>query len=195
MKRYGDEDFIFLIQEEELANQEENHNNQIQDGFIILKEESISFQERPVSKYGFFMTLPVMFTPMQKEFVEIKYPNNNRPDYILSNPSTTINLTFAYKTYQMEPEKTEVNRDVIQELVMRGQRGGEVIESNTVTAGDIKISYFDFVTSAIDSDIYNLIFFFSLRGRMMMGAFNCLQPDQSDWKEVAIQMLESVRIL
>lgn len=196
MKQYGDEDFIFLIKEEAEADETKVlHENNIQNGYVILHDEKITFQEFPVIKGEFSMVLPEMFEPMPKNLAELKYQSANRPDIILTNPATTINLTFSYKTTKMREEETEVAKDAIQKVIMKLHPESSVIESKVIHLQNMNIAYFDFVTPAIDSDIYNFMFFFSLKERMMMGAFNCLEQDQYDWKELFIQMLESVCVI
>lgn len=196
MKQYGDEDFIFLIQEEAQEKElQEDHVNRIQDGYLVLHEEKILFQRRTLLEDKITMIAPVLFEPMPEYMAELKYPNTNRPDYILTNPQTTINLTFSLQNDRLAAEETQEARDAIQKLVLKLHPESKVIDSKTVEAGEISIAYFDFVTPALDSDIYNFMFLFSWKGRMLMGSFNCLQPDMHDWKEIFLQMLSSIEAL
>ena len=69
----------------------------------------------------------------------------------------------------------------------------EIIEKNTAEAENCRLAWFDFVTPAIDTDIYNIMFFTSLQGRLLMGGCNCLDEDKDVWKELFVQMLGTVR--
>lgn len=195
MKQYGDEDFIYLIKEEAGGEEGAAHENHIEDGYILLHDEKILFKEMPVSEDEFSMILPEMFEPMEKGLAELKYPSVNRPDFILTNPATTINLTFSHKADKMVEGQAGEAKDAIQKVIMKLHPESKVMESKVVQVDGRDIAYFDFVTPAIDTDIYNLMFFFSLKGTMLMGAFNCLKEDMGDWKGIAIQMLGSIRFL
>ena len=41
--------------------------------------------------------------------------------------------------------------------------------------------------------IYNLMFFTPLKGRLFMGSCNCFAQDQEDWKDLFVQMIASIR--
>lgn len=195
MKQYGDEDFIYLIKEEEEIKVEQEHINQITDGYIIIDDEKIFMENTPVSEDEFSMTLPVVFEPMDQSLAKIKYPSENRPDFILSNPETTITANFSHKRDLLDDDEVEEFKNIIQESIMKMYPSSKVIESNTIEVDGHKIAYFDFITPAIDSEIYNLMFFFSLKGRLLMGAFNCLKLDMFDWKDIFLQMLHSIQFL
>ena len=95
----------------------------------------------------------------------------------------------------MTNDQTDEVKNAIQEVVMRLHPASKVIDSTVIDALGHNIAYFDFVSAAIDTNVYNLMFFFSLRGTLLMGSFNCLQQDMEDWKEVFIQMLQSIKFL
>lgn len=195
MKEYGDEEFIYLIKEEESGEVDTDHVNQIQDGYIYIDDEQILFKETVVSEDEFSMILPVIFEPMPENLVEIKYPSVNRPDFILSNPETTINLNFSHKADSLANEEAEEFKNIIQEGILRMNPSSNVIDSSIIEVEQHNIAYFDFITPAVDTEIYNLMFFFSLEERLLMGSFNCIKQDMYDWKEIFIQMLQSIKYL
>jgi len=198
MKTYGDEDFIFLANElENQRNKQEEpeYENHINDGYIIIAHTKFPFKEEVISDDEFSMILPEMFSVMSHEMAQIKYPSQSRPDFILTNPETTINLTFFHKDDEVTNADIEEVKNAIQEIMMRLHPTSKVIDSTVIEVQERNIAYFDFVSSAIDTNVYNLMFFFSLSGTLLMGSFNCLHQDMDDWKEIFIQMLQSVKFL
>jgi len=71
---------------------------------------------------------------------------------------------------------------------------GKIISSSVIEA-ETRIGHFDFVSPAIDGEIYNLMFVFSLDGQFILGTFNCMHFDMACWLEVAGQMLRSIRVV
>jgi hypothetical protein len=63
----------------------------------------------------------------------------------------------------------------------------KVMDSTAIEASGRTVAYFDFC-----SDVYNMLFFFSLDGALVLGSFECLIGDFDDWKPVFIQMLCSI---
>ena len=188
MKEYGDEDFINLLKESR-----EGTERDIRKGKVIVAGKSMAFKEREIIKKRMWMWMPEDFGPLSKDLARMKYPNENRPDIIYTNQKTTVNVTFSHKEDKLREGQEEEIRDYMEQIVKRVHPTSEVIDKKTTAAEQIQLAWFDFVTPAIDTDIYNLMFFASLRGRLLMGGFNCLASDRDEWKELFIQMLTTVR--
>ena len=99
MKEYGDEAFIRMLQE----NQEEAKNKDIRQGSVFVEDQELVFREHEILKEQLWMWMPDTFAPLSRELMRIKYPNENRPDHIWSNPQTTINVSFSHRQEKMEP--------------------------------------------------------------------------------------------
>jgi len=189
MKEYGDEGFINLIRE-----RREEAVWDIKAGSVLVDGKKIIFREREVIKGKLWIRMPDEFGPLSKDLARLKYPNENRPDVIYTNKETTVNVTFSHKREKLKEGEEEEIRNYMKEIVKRVQTSSEMIEEGTVkTEEGCLLAWFDFVTPAIDTDIYNLMFFSSLGGRLLIGSCNCLDADREDWKEFFMQMLGTVR--
>lgn len=188
MKEYGDEGFINLLRE-----RREETGKDIKTGNVLVDGKNIAFLEREIIKGKLWMWMPDGFGPLSKELAKLKYPNENRPDIIYTNKETTVNVTFSYKREKLKEGEEEKIRDYMKGIVGRVQTSSEMIEEGVVKAEKNCLAWFDFMTPAIDTDIYNLMFFSSLRGRLLIGSCNCLDEDREEWKELFAQMLETVR--
>lgn len=82
MKQFGDESFIRVLRE----SQEDSRNQDIHQGSVFVEDQELFFQEREILKGLLWMWMPDVFAPLNKELVRIKYPSENRPDHIYSNP-------------------------------------------------------------------------------------------------------------
>lgn len=188
MKEYGDEGFINLIRE-----RQEEAVWDIKAGRVLVDGKNIIFREREVIKGKLWIWMPDEFGPLSKDLARLKYPNENRPDVIYTNKETTVNVTFSHKREKLKEGEEEEIRDYMKEVVRRVQPSSEMIEEGTVKSKEACLAWFDFVTPAIDADIYNLMFFSSLGGRLLIGSCNCLEADRGDWKELFLQMLGTAR--
>ena len=189
-KIYGDEQFIYHMGLESNP----PHINNILDGYIIIDDDKIPFERRGIFNGRLSVIMPESFIIMPKELAELKYPYTQRPEEIYTNSETTVNFTISYKNDKASNDDIPRAKDIIQQAVMRVHAASKVIDSETISVSDLNIAYFDFVTPAIDMDIYNVLFFFSLDSRIMLGSFNCPQVNMDVWKPVLVQMLESLRI-
>jgi len=190
--KFGDEDFIYMKSME--AEPPPKHENNISDGFIIIDDKKITVKRRFLLDKKMSVIMPEAFTLMSKEVAKIKYPSENRPAVIYTNEDTTINFTFTHRDDKASNEEIPGVKDAIQPLVMRMFPSSSVIESETIEASGKNISYYDYITPALDMEIYNLTFMFSLEERLVLGGFNCPSDAMDDWKPVFLQMLESAEI-
>lgn len=188
MKEYGDEGFIQMIKDGQVTAQKD-----IRKGSVLVGGKTLVFKEREILKRKMWIWMPDSFGQLSKELARLKYPNENRPDIIFTNPETTVNVTVSHKQDKLGKGQEEEIRDYMEQVIARLHPESGTIEKQTALAGEHCFAWFDFVTPAIDTEIYNLMFFTALENRLLMGACNCLKPDMEEWKELFIQMLESVR--
>lgn len=189
MKKYGDEDFIEILRE----SQEEARNKDIRKGSVFAGDQELVFQEREILKNQMWIWLPDEFAPLGKEMVKIKYPNENRPDLIYSNTETTVNVSFSHRLEKLTAGQEREVCDSVGQVIQNLYPGCNMIGKDTVLAGELEVAWMDFVTPAMDAQIYNLMFFTRLKGRLLMGNCNCLAQDREDWKGLFLQMLATIR--
>jgi len=68
-------------------------------------------------------------------------------------------------------------------------------EDGVVEVASKNIGYFEFKSSAIDDYIYNLMFFLEFKEKTLMGTFSCLYKEYQDWRDVAFQVINTVRVV
>lgn len=187
---FGDEQFIRHMGRE----YNQPHENIILDGYIIIDEEKIAFARRTILESRLSVLMPESFVIMPLELAEKKYPAIQRPDEIYTNNETTVNFCVSLKNDKAANEDIPGAKDIIQQAVMRMHAGSKVINSETIDVSGINIAYFDFCSAAIDTDIYNMMFFLSVDNRIVVGSFNCPWQNMDVWKPVIEQIFETVEV-
>ena len=187
---FGDEQFIYHIGMESKP----VHTNNILDEYVIIDDEKIPFRRRTVLNKRVSVILPEKFFIMAKELAEKKYPSVNRPGEIYTNSETTINFSLTYTKDAATNEGIPEIKDILQQAIMRMHPASVIIDSEVIDVSGLNIAYFDFVTPAIDIDIYNVTFVFSFDKRLVVGSFNCPQENMDEWKPLLVQMLQSTEV-
>ena len=198
METYDDE-FIFLGEKEpdnedvESVAVEEKYNHNINDGYVVINEEKLEFTKRDIYEGIVFMTMPTSFEPMPIKQAKAKYPEYDRPGVIFTNLETTINATLSYQRKEpLENDGVEELKNIIQNGLLEELPKLKIIESGMLSINELNIAYFDFVTLVSRSQVYNLIYIFSLEGILVVGSFNCLKEDMGDWRDIFFQMMNSI---
>ncbi|WP_124065065.1 hypothetical protein [Clostridium sp. E02] len=168
--------------------------NDIQNGFIVVKYKKFDVEEKEIMDGSLSMIMPTDFELMDEELAEIKYPGEDRPDYIYSGEDTTVNLTFTMEeSGQIDNDEVEEAKNILEKQIGRLYPSSKIEDSQTIQAGEKNISFFGFDVPLLDGKVYNLMFFMEYRGSLLMGAFNCSIHQKKQWKKVIFQMLMTIR--
>jgi hypothetical protein len=187
---FGDEQFIYHIGMESKP----VHINNILDEYVIIDDEKIPFRRRTVLNKQLSVIMPEKFAIMSKQLAEIKYPSVNRPGEIYTNSETTINFSLTHTKDAATNEGIPEIKEAFQQIITRMHPASNIIDSVVLDVSGLNIAYFDFVTPALDMDIYNVTFVFSLDKRIVVGSFNCPQESMDEWKPLLAQMLQSTEV-
>jgi hypothetical protein len=69
----------------------------------------------------------------------------------------------------------------------------EDFNNRTETINGLEFTVFEFISQAIDTRVYNLMFLTELDGRMLLGTFNCTEALKVEWQSIGKEILLSVR--
>lgn len=171
-----------------------NIENDIENGFIIVKYKKMEIEEKSVLDGGLTMMLPAEIHLMDEELARAKYPDGNRPDYIYSNEDTTVNFTFSIDDSGLiNNEEVEEVKNILSSQMRRLYPGSKIEDSQTIQAGEKAVSFFSFDIPLIDGNIYNLMFFMEYQEHLLIGGFNCSIHQKKQWRPLVRQMLMTIR--
>ncbi|WP_432665086.1 hypothetical protein R9X47_02330 [Wukongibacter baidiensis] len=187
---FTDEKIVEMIKAEKRLREKKS----IKDKAIRVKDKLYEFEEKSFYEDKLYMTIPKDFEDMTQEAKAIKYPYIQRPEIIKTNLEGSVDITFN----RIDQDITE---DLVEELTMgmkdmtKRMNPSNLIFSHGIRkASDKNIGFFDFKSSAIDEPIYNVMFFLEFEEKVLMGKFACLYRDYKAWRDVAFQMIESIRV-
>lgn len=155
----------------------------------------IYFERQSFAEDSISMMIPKNFVPMAKEAVKIKYPSEHRPETILTDETGTVNLMFQYMEGEVDSETIETFRNQVFGLMKYANPGIKEREVGEVDIEEHRIAYVEFTNNALGGKLYNLMFYISVKGRPLMGSFNCITKDVKYWQPVAIEMMKSIKIM
>lgn len=168
--------------------------NDLQNGFIVVKYKKYDVEEKEIMDKSLTMMMPSDFELMNEELAKIKYPGEDRPDYIYSGEDTTVNLTFTMEeSGQIDNDEVEEAKNILEKQIGRLYPASKIEDSKTIQAGEKNISFFCFDVPLLDGNVYNLMFFMEHHGCLLMGSFNCSIHQKKQWKKVILQMLMTIR--
>ncbi len=136
----------------------------------------------------FFLKIPKDFSAMKEEIKNRKYPNGNVPDYVYTNKKTTVNIAVSITDTSMNDNQIEEYLKALKETF----QNFEDVKTNTFLRDQRTIGEIEFVSKAVDIDIYNHMIVFSVDQKLVIATFNCTKKLQKDYKKLGDFVVDSI---
>lgn len=138
--------------------------------------------------------LPKDFEVMGEEMLKLKYPSERRPTLVYTDEGASINVAFNHTASRATQEQIDVYRNVMVSTFKNLYPSAEWKGEGVKEINGRKVGYMELITPAIDTRVYNLIFFTDLDGRLLLCTFNCVEKEQENWLEPAQKIMNSLSI-
>jgi hypothetical protein len=139
--------------------------------------------------------LPNDFKIMSEELARLKYPSERRPTIIYTNESGGINIAFNITESEINQDKIEFFTEELHKYFKNLYPSADWKNYGVKVINKRKIGYLELVTPAIDTEIYNLIFFTNLDGKLVLCTFNCTKKNMSEWEIIAKEIMNSFKVI
>ncbi|WP_297429471.1 hypothetical protein [Clostridium sp.] len=180
-------DFINAVEEKEAR-------KDIKNGPVKIGNRYYEFEETAFFYEKLKMYIPKDFEDMPEAVRKLKYPSENRPEIIKCNENGSIAITLKLIDSPLDDEHVEELRDTMKLIDKRLNPANLYFDEGILDVDKKKIGYFDFKSSAIDDFLYNFIFFLELQGKTIMGTFSCAYGECEMWKDVVLEMVNTIKI-
>lgn len=138
--------------------------------------------------------IPKDFEIMSEEFLKIKYPNQRSPKLVYTNENGDINVAVNLTENKAVEEQITEYQDVFVKTFKNLYPSADWIDNGIKDINGKKIGYLEIITPAIDTDIYNLMFFTDMDGKLLLCTFNCTKKSIKEWKPIAKEIMNSLII-
>lgn len=224
MTNFIDEQFLRMIREEELQEQGRVREYRLSipevtravlAGELELAEESIEFAVTEVVPGQVALRLPVSFTEMPEAYAKIKYPSERRPKLIYTNDTLTVNVTVNPTENRLFDDEMEVYQAELLKMLKRMQPNASWLSDGVFAWGELepegqlsqgrsvqteqqekkRVGYYEFVSPAMDGNIYNLTFFMAWEEKGLFFGVNCMEKEMKLWRPIAHGIMASLQVI
>lgn len=141
------------------------------------------------------LLVPVGFEPMTAEMLHRKYPTVRPPQEVFTNEAGTTNVAFNWTQSKASQKVLASYEPVLHSSLQKAYPAAVWAGHGMRTINGRQVGYQELVTPAADTDIYNLMFFTDVNGRLLIVTFNCLKRDLPTWKNNAQKIMQSLRVV
>lgn len=168
---------------------------QILEKGVCIDGQMYQFERRELFDHKLSIMLPKHFQLMEYSIAKMKYPMESRPQVIYTNASGEVNFAFSHLDVQIESDQVRDCSAHIKAVIAKVNPAYIFDESADETIGRMQLSWFAFVSFAIDRDIYNFMYIANLEGKILHGVFNCPAEAAEDWRIVIKQAVRTMKDL
>lgn len=192
---YAEEIMKSIRKQEEVKEEEDWYHveNDITRGYVIVKYEKMELEEKMILDGRLTLLLPVNFKEMDEELREIKYPDPDRPEWIYSNESGDVSMTFFLDEGEILTEEVESVRDIIIGEMKRLYPASAVKDKKRIGKGKNVVSLFSMDIPLLDETCYHLMFFRAMAAGLLMGTFDCSVNEKKQWQQILPQLLDTMK--
>ena len=175
------------------AQKEEARYKDIYAGEVRCGNEVLFFERIKLYDNRFSVMLPKTYRDMPKAMAKMKYPMENRPAVIKTNDDTTVNFAFGYYKKDFSEAQIESAAKGLKAGLGRMSPGARFFETQLLqTESGVRFSCFDFLTTGIDMELYQLFGFVPVHKQFLHFIFNAPSKMMRTWQPVAMQVLKSI---
>lgn len=167
--------------------------NDISNGYVMVKYETLELEEKTILDGRLTMLLPTRFGEMNEDLKAVKYPGPEGPEWVYSNESGDISITFTLEKGEIKPEEIPEVRDVLSREMKRLYPASAIEEKKTIGDGENLVSTFSMDIPLIDGDCYHLLFLRTVREGLVIGSFDCSIKEKKQWQQIMMQILETLK--
>lgn len=153
---------------------------------------TVELENRSILSDKIDIILPVEFGEMSEEVIQTKYPAGDYPTLVYTNDECNVNVVFNHTDNECEEEDIEEYFNVLKENIQNTSRIEEWYSDGVENQNGMKIAKMEFISPAVDTDIYNLMYLVSLDDRLLICSFNSTVELKDEWMPIAEKIMGSI---
>lgn len=184
---------VFMVTGCASQSSEENSNEKVENTAFETSQGTVEIENRSILSDEIEIMLPMEFGEMSEEAAKEKYPAEERPTLIYTNDDGSVNVAFSYTANACKEEDIPQYFNVLKENMQKTITVKEWYSDSVENQNGIKIAKLEFLTPAVDTDIYNLMYLVSLDDRLLICSFNSTKELMDEWKPIGEAIMGSIK--
>ncbi|SHL70474.1 hypothetical protein SAMN02745136_05512 [Anaerocolumna jejuensis DSM 15929] len=176
-------------------NIEKENQSSIFDGQIEIHKIPVSFAERSLLDDRIAIWMPEDFRELTQEEINAVYLLGNKPDVVYGNAYLNLSLGFHYTDNEVPNEYMGDFVKIARMILEKSGPKVTVYSEKVRKTGYHTVSSLELVSHTITDTIYNVMFYSSLNGKVLIGFLNFNYRYLDRYKKIAKEMLESFRFI
>ncbi len=174
---------------------EEENKQSIFDRRININKIPVSFSERILLDGQIGLWMPDDFEELTPEAIGEIYLLGNKPELVLGNTYLNFSIGFHYTDHEVPDEYMGEFVKLAQMMLEKAGPKVNIYGKKVKKCGNHTVSSMELVSHTITDAVYNILFFSSLNGRILIGFINFNYKFLKRYKSIAQEILQSLRFI
>ncbi|MCX8129138.1 MAG: hypothetical protein N3I35_03440 [Clostridia bacterium] len=157
-------------------------------------EKVVDLIKIPIADDMAEILIPELFTEMPEKLVELKYKFEDKPDFILTNNDFSVNILVNYTQETVPSEKLEAYKNSSKAVFDALHPSTVWYDDKIVSINGKDVGVLECMTPSEYTNIYALMFFTEVDGRLLICSFECTERRMEEWRPIAKKIMNSLKV-
>jgi len=137
--------------------------------------------------------IPKGFEVMSEQQMYFAYAKaQSRPSVIFTN-NNLVSLAFNYSENEADQDMVDIYAASFAKTYHKQFKDATWFGDGVKHINNRKVGYLEFMKPEMGHEVYTLVFFTDVDGKLMICTFNCADRQKPDWEPVAKQIMLSLK--
>ena len=137
--------------------------------------------------------IPKGFEVMSEQQMDFNYAKaQSRPSVIYTN-SKEASIAFSYTDNTADQDMIEMYSDNFYKIYAKQFKEAKWFNHGVKDVNGRKVGYMELMKPELGHEVYQLIFFTDVEGKLLMCTFTCADRQKPEWETVAKQIMNSIK--
>lgn len=173
---------------------EEEAKESIYDEVVHIIGKEVHFERRQIQELGVSIYMPETFFSFAEDVKKLIYPAGNAPQFVFGGEEINFQVSVSQTVHAVPDsgmkEFVKISADMLSAVGPRVT----IIEKKVWEKEDFHIGVLEFVSRAIDMMVYNIQFYVSIEGKLLMGNVNFPSKYKKRLIPIAEEIINSIEI-
>lgn len=170
------------------------HINTLISLFLMLPLGLIYAEKISLDNGNITFEPPKGFKPLTNKIIKIKYPLSRRPKYVVGNKSASTTIAYDIKPNNIPQGKINEVRSSLTKMFPRLVPNLQWKANKIITLSGRQWIYFELTSTAIDTDIYNIMILTAYKNKMLIFNFNSTKEEFKKYEKFLRKSIKSIKI-
>ena len=137
--------------------------------------------------------IPKGFEVMTEQQMDFAYAHaSSRPSVVFTN-NNLVSLAFNYSDNDADQDMVDVYESTFAKAYHKQYNKATWFSEGVKEVGARKVGYLEFMKPEMGHEVYTLVFFTDVQGKLLICTFNCADRQKPEWEPLAKKILNSLK--